>query len=105
MPPPHGEDEALREGIVNNLGNPKMAVSFASILPQFAPPHDGTFAASVFLGMSLAALTLVWLIVYALAVAAVRSFLKRRPVRSTIEAATGAAPIGLGVRVALEACR
>ena len=28
---------AVRQGIVNNLGNPKMAAFFASVLPQFAP--------------------------------------------------------------------
>jgi threonine/homoserine/homoserine lactone efflux protein len=94
---------ALRQGLVNNLGNPKMAASLASILPQFALQHDGILAASVCLGMTPAALTLVWLIVYTLAVSACRSFLKRRHVRSTIAAATGAARIGLGVRVAFEA--
>jgi threonine/homoserine/homoserine lactone efflux protein len=28
---------ALRQGLVSNLGNPKMAIFFASLLPQFAP--------------------------------------------------------------------
>jgi threonine/homoserine/homoserine lactone efflux protein len=96
---------AFRQGIVNNLGNPKMAVFFVSVLPQFEPRHEGMFAASVLLGMTLAALTLVWLIVYALAVSAVGSFLQRRHVRRAIETATGAVLIGLGVRVALEARR
>jgi threonine/homoserine/homoserine lactone efflux protein len=77
---------ALRQGIINNLGNPKMAVFFASILPQFAP-HDCMFADSVLLGVTLAVLTMVWLTLYALAVAAVGSFLQRRHVRRAIEAA------------------
>jgi threonine/homoserine/homoserine lactone efflux protein len=96
---------ALRQGIINNLGNPKMAVFFASILQQFAPRDDGMFAASVLLGVTLAALTLVWLTLYALAVAAVGSFLQRHRVRRAIEAATGAVLVGFGVRLALEGRR
>jgi threonine/homoserine/homoserine lactone efflux protein len=95
---------ALRQGIINNLGNPKMAVFFASILPQFAP-HDCMFADSVLLGVTLAVLTMVWLTLYALAVAAVGSFLQRHRVRRAIEAATGAVLVGFGVRLALEGRR
>ena len=32
---------AFVQGIVNNLGNPKMAVFFASVLPQFTAPGQG----------------------------------------------------------------
>ncbi|MGD9885571.1 MAG: hypothetical protein AB7U95_36275, partial [Reyranella sp.] len=28
---------AFRQGIISNLGNPKIAVFFASLLPQFVP--------------------------------------------------------------------
>ena len=34
---PLSPGRALRQGILTNLGNPKMAVFFASLLPQFAP--------------------------------------------------------------------
>ena len=30
---------AFRQGIISNLGNPKMAVFFTSLLPQFTPAH------------------------------------------------------------------
>jgi threonine/homoserine/homoserine lactone efflux protein len=36
---------ALRQGIVNDLANPKMAAFFLSLLPQFAPRVGGAFAA------------------------------------------------------------
>ena len=36
-PPLSAETRALRQGVLSNLGNPKMAVFFASLLPQFAP--------------------------------------------------------------------
>ncbi|HEX5926154.1 MAG TPA: LysE family translocator [Baekduia sp.] len=34
LPPP----TAPRQGILNDLGNPKIAVFFTTLLPQFAPP-------------------------------------------------------------------
>src|SRR5918998_3105428 len=33
--PPGGNRHALRQGVLSNLGNPKMAVFFSSLLPQF----------------------------------------------------------------------
>jgi hypothetical protein len=42
---------AFVQGIVNNLGNPKMAVFFASMLPQFTAPGQGMGAALVLLGV------------------------------------------------------
>src|SRR3954454_2733012 len=35
---------ALRQGLLNDLGNPKIAVFFTTLLPQFAPPHGPAFA-------------------------------------------------------------
>ena len=42
---------ALRQGVLSNLGNPKMAVFFASLLPQFAPEGSASFG--VLLGLGL----------------------------------------------------
>jgi threonine/homoserine/homoserine lactone efflux protein len=50
---------------VNNLGNPKMAVFFASVLPQFTAPGQGMVSALVLLGVVFSALTFAWLTVYA----------------------------------------
>jgi threonine/homoserine/homoserine lactone efflux protein len=93
---------ALRQGIVNNLGNPKMAAFFASILPQFAPPGQGMFSSLVLLGVIFSLLTLTWLVVYALAVSAVGGFLRKPHVRRVVEGAAGAVLIGLGARLATE---
>ncbi len=93
---------AFRQGVVSDLGNPKMAVFFMSLLPQFAPAGDGSFAAFVFLGMIFSAMTLTWLAGYALAVARAGDFLSRPRIRRALEAATGAALIALGLRLAAE---
>jgi threonine/homoserine/homoserine lactone efflux protein len=92
--------KALRQGIVSNLGNPKMAVFFPSLLPQFATRPS--FGNLLFLGLIFCALTLVWLSAYAVAVARARAAFERPRVRRIMDAATGAALVALGLRLAAE---
>jgi threonine/homoserine/homoserine lactone efflux protein len=89
---------ALRQGLLNNLGNPKMAAFFPSLLLQFG--HS--FSALLALGLVFSAMTLVWLVAYAFAVARAGDFLGRSRMRRAIEAATGAILVALGLRVATE---
>jgi len=93
---------AYRQGLLSDLGNPKMAVFFTSLLPQFAPSSGPAFMTMLALGLLFCALTFAWLVVYATAVARARDFLRRPRVRRTIEGITGATLIALGVRVATE---
>jgi len=90
----------LVQGLLSNLGNPKMAVFFTSLLPQFAP--HGSFVALFALGAVFCALTLTWLSAYALTVWRASELLRRsRPWRA-IEALTGAVLVALGIRVGAE---
>jgi threonine/homoserine/homoserine lactone efflux protein len=93
---------ALRQGVVNDLANPKMAAFFTSLLPQFAPDGAGAFSVLMLLGFIFSGLTLAWLTGYALAVAKLGDLLRRSGIRRAIEALTGAALLGLGLRVAAE---
>jgi threonine/homoserine/homoserine lactone efflux protein len=86
----------LRQGLLSNLGNPKMAVFFSSLLPQFGD----SFAALLLLGLLFCALTLAWLCVYAAAVARAGELLRRPRVRRAIDALTGTALVALGIRLA-----
>jgi threonine/homoserine/homoserine lactone efflux protein len=95
---PRRRSSAARQGLLSNLGNPKMAVFFTSLLPQFASSFDGMLA----LGLLFAALTLSWLSLYALAVAKASGLLGRRRVRRALDAVTGLALVALGLRVAAE---
>ena len=85
-----------RQGVLSNLGNPKMAVFFTSLLPQFG----SSFAAMLALGLVFATLTLVWLSAYAVAVAKATNFLQRSWVRRALDAVTGLVLVALGLRVA-----
>ena len=91
---------SLRQGIVSNLGNPKMAVFFPSLLPQFA--GKPSFGALFALGLVFCSITLVWLTAYAFAVAKAGDFLRRSRVRRALDATTGAVLVGLGLRLAAE---
>jgi threonine/homoserine/homoserine lactone efflux protein len=93
---------AFRQGVINDLSNPKMAAFFTSLLPQFAPTHGGTFVALLMLGLSFCATTLAWLTTYAIIVARVGDVLRGGRVRRILEGLTGTVLIALGVRLAAE---
>ena len=104
-PPPrprHGARRSFAQGLVSNLANPKMAVFFLSLLPQFAGP-DLSLSALAGLGLLFAVMTVIWLAAYALVVVRARNVLQRNAVRRWMDRVTGAVLIGLGVRVATEA--
>jgi threonine/homoserine/homoserine lactone efflux protein len=84
----------FRQGVLSNLGNPKMAVFFTSLLPQFA--HS--FASLLAHGLLFCALTLAWLSV----VARLGSALRRPRLRRAVDALTGAVLVALGLRLAGE---
>jgi threonine/homoserine/homoserine lactone efflux protein len=91
----------VRQGVLSNLGNPKMVLFFTSLLPQFAPPGSG-FGGLVGLGVVFCLITLTWLTCYSVVVAAVGHVLRRPGVRRTIEGVTGATLMALGFGLAAE---
>jgi threonine/homoserine/homoserine lactone efflux protein len=93
---------ALRQGLVSNLGNPKMAVFFTSLLPQFAPGGDASFVTMLLLGLLFCSLTLAWLSAYAAAVAKAGDLLRRPRVRRVLDGVTGAVLVAFGLRLATE---
>jgi threonine/homoserine/homoserine lactone efflux protein len=93
---PRDDGRELRQGLLSNLGNPKMAVFFSSLLPQFGD----SFAELLALGLLFCALTLAWLSAYAFALALAGDALRRPRVRRTLDAVTGTALVALGIRLA-----
>ncbi len=93
---------AFRQGVINNLANPKMAVFFASVLPQFAPVGYGMLSALLLLGVLFSVLTFLWLALYAAIFARASLFVRGSGVERAIDGAAGTALIGLGVKVAIE---
>lgn len=98
---PLASRSAFRHGVLSNLGNPKMAIFFASLLPQFAPAGSGALAGLLALGFLFCALTFAWLSLYAFAVARVGHLL-RGSLRRVLDGATGLVLVALGLRLAAE---
>ena len=90
---------AFRQGALSNLGNPKMAVFFTSLLPQFG---GTSFAALLGLGLLFCTMTLVWLSLYAVVVARAGDVLRRPAVRRVVDATVGVVLVAFGLRLATE---
>jgi len=93
---------AYRQGVISDLGNPKIAAFFTSLLPQFVPSGEAVFVGLAALGLLFSLMTLLWLTGYALAIAQVGNMLRRPAIRRTLDGITGATLIGLGARLATE---
>jgi threonine/homoserine/homoserine lactone efflux protein len=93
---------AARQGVLSNLSNPKIAALFTSLLPQFVTPGRSVLAPSLALGGLFAAMTLVWLVAYALAASKASSILERPRVAAAVDRLTGVVLIALGLRLATE---
>ena len=87
--------------MLSNLGNPKMAVFFASLLPQFAPGGEASFAGLLAFGLLFCTLTFAWLGLYAVAIARMGRLLTGA-VRRALDAVTGIVLVALGWRLAIE---
>jgi threonine/homoserine/homoserine lactone efflux protein len=90
-----------RQGFLSNITNPKVLVFYLAVLPQFLGPH-APLTALVVLALSHAVLSLLYLTVLVAGMQRARSVLTRRRVRRALDAATGAALVGFGARLATE---
>ena len=93
---------AYFQGLLSNLGNPKILVFFLSLLPQFIERGQASFDRLLLLGLIFCCMTLTWLTLYAIVVARVGGFLRRDRIQRALEATTGLVLIGLGLRLATE---
>jgi RhtB (resistance to homoserine/threonine) family protein len=92
----------FRQGLFSNLANPKIAVFFTSLLPQFVSSRDPVLLPFFLLGGLFVLMTLTWLCGYALVAAKISDVLTRPAIKAALDRVTGAVLVGLGVRLALE---
>lgn len=91
---------ALRQGLVNDLANPKMAAFFMSLLPQFVSSGGHVFVPMVVLGLTFSMLTFTWLTAYSIAIDRLRALFARSRIRRAVDGIAGAVLIAFGVRIA-----
>ncbi|WP_158888476.1 LysE family translocator [Amycolatopsis anabasis] len=96
-----GASRAFREGLLCNVLNPKCAVFFVALLPQFLPAAP-TAGDTVLISAVPVLCTALWFLFVANVVGAMRRILSVRRVRRAIDAATGTLLVALGVRLAWE---
>lgn len=92
---------AYLQGLASNLGNPKMAVFFPSLLPQFVPADAPVFATSLAFGALFAAMTFGWLSLYSLVLGSQAARSVPRRLKRWAGGATGLAMLGFGLHFAL----
>ena len=96
-----GEWVAFRQGLLNNLFNPKAGAIFATVLPPFISPGDPPLRL-VLMMLAYEAILLGWLNLYGSLVSRAGQSRFGTRVRTILQGVTGVVLIALGVRLAFE---
>ena len=91
-----------RIGLLTSLANPKLAVFFVALLPQFLSRDAAVLPTAVAMAATIVAFDLVWYSSLAYAVDRAGALLRPR-VQRRLEQLTGGAMVGLGIRLAADA--
>ena len=86
---------------MTSLANPKLAVFFVALFPQFVPAGAPVLPSALLMAGMVVALDLVWYSALAYGVARTRRAFEARWLRRA-ERLTGGVLVALGVRLALE---
>ncbi|HVV22099.1 MAG TPA: LysE family translocator [Pseudonocardiaceae bacterium] len=97
-PPARTGWAAYRAGLFTNLTNPKAAVLYLALFPQFLPPGGGLTDVFELAAVQMC-ISACWYCVVVFAVAGVRRLLAKSVVRTWLDRATSVVLIGLGVRL------
>jgi threonine/homoserine/homoserine lactone efflux protein len=102
--PPSGSSpaEAFRQGVLSNVLNPKIALLFLTLLPQFIGGDEPRLATSATLAAVFLGVAVLWWRVFTLLIAPLSHVLAKQRVRTAFGRVTGVVLVALGLRVALE---
>jgi threonine/homoserine/homoserine lactone efflux protein len=97
-----GRWAAFRQGVLSNLLNPKVALFFLALMPQFITAGSANkVAAFLALGLTFVALGVLWCVVLAIGAARLRgAFLRRPSMANVLNKVAGVMFIALGLRLA-----
>jgi threonine/homoserine/homoserine lactone efflux protein len=91
-------------GLLTAVSNPKLAVFFVALFPQFLSPGSAVLPAALAMGVVIVLYDIVWFSLLAYSVDRAGRVLRPR-VRRTLERTTGGVMVALGLSVAAEAAR
>jgi threonine/homoserine/homoserine lactone efflux protein len=92
----------LRDGLITSLANPKLAVFFVALFPQFVPAGAPVLPSALLMAAMIVTFDLVWYSTLAYLVARARRAFVEGPWLARAQRFTGAVLVGLGVRLAFE---
>ena len=93
---------AYGNGLVTSFANPKLAVFFIALFPQFLSEGQPVLPTTLAMALMLIAVDIAYFTLLALVVSRARHAVMGSTIARRIERMTGAVMIGLGLRVALE---
>jgi threonine/homoserine/homoserine lactone efflux protein len=91
-----------REGLLTSFANPKLAVFFIALFPQFVPQGQPVLPATLLMAAIIMAMDLVWFTVLAVIVARAQRAFIEHGWGSRMERISGTVLIALGVRLAFQ---
>jgi threonine/homoserine/homoserine lactone efflux protein len=99
---PRAGRRPFRDGLVTSLANPKLAIFFVALFPQFVGDRGSVLPTTLLMVALVVALDFVWYTTLAVLVSRARAAYSGSRLSRRVERLTGAVLIALGARVALE---
>ena len=98
----HRQWSAFRQGVLTNLLNPKVALFFLALMPQFIEAGSANkVGAFLALGLTFVTLGVAWCVLLAVGAAKLRgAFLRRPSMANALNKVAGAVFIALGLKLA-----
>jgi len=93
--------DGWRGGLITGIANPKLAVFFIALFPQFLHRGDPVLPYSLAMAATVVAIDLIYFSVLTVVVERARVVVRPK-VRAAMERISGTVMVGLGVRLALE---
>ncbi|GAA4516065.1 LysE family translocator [Actinoallomurus oryzae] len=93
---------AFRQGLVTNLLNPKIALLFLTLLPQFVADGEPRLRTTATLAVIFLGIAVLWWRTFSLAIGPISRLLNGRRSRRTLDGVAGCALLAISARVAFE---
>jgi threonine/homoserine/homoserine lactone efflux protein len=99
--PSRGVAAGWRAGVLTGVANPKLAVFFIALFPQFLDPSDPVLPYALLMALVVVAVDVVWFSTLAIAVDRAGALLRPRAT-AWLERVAGGVMVALGARLAVE---
>jgi threonine/homoserine/homoserine lactone efflux protein len=100
--PTHRAGTAFRQGMVTNLLNPKIALLFLTLLPQFVADGEPRLRTTATLAAVFLGLAVLWWRTFSMAIGPISRLLRGRRSRRVLDGLAGGALLAISARVAFE---